>query len=61
VGIPRHHFSIPKMIAIYLPEAVLRWTCTLNPQRRFFRKCYPSIMAGQIVEIYRLAREIKSQ
>jgi glucosyl-dolichyl phosphate glucuronosyltransferase len=60
-GIPRHYLSIPNMIAICLPQAVLRWMCTLNPQQRFSRKCWASIMVGQTMEIYRLARDAKSQ
>jgi hypothetical protein len=51
----------PKNDGICLPGRALRWMCTLNPQRRFFRKCYASIMAGQIVESYRLGRETKLQ
>lgn len=60
-GIPRHYLSIPRMIGICLSERALRWMCTLNPQRRFTRKCWAWLMAGQIVETYRLARDMKSQ
>ena len=60
-GIPRHYLSIPRMIGICLSERALRWMCTLNPQRRFTRKCWAWLMAGQIVETYRLGRETKSQ
>jgi glycosyltransferase involved in cell wall biosynthesis len=54
--IPRHYLSIPNMIGRCLSVGVLRWVCTLNPQRRFCHKCWTWATAGQIVETYRLAR-----
>ena len=59
--IPRHYLSIPKIIGRYLSVRVLQWMCSVNPQRRFCNKCWAWIMAGQIVETYRLARKIKRQ
>ncbi len=60
-GIPRHYLGIPKMIGISLSTRALRWMWTLNPRRRFSNKCWTWIMAGQIVETYRVAREGKRQ
>jgi len=60
-GIPRHFFSIPKMIATHLSTRVWRWLWTLDPQQRFFRKGVAWMSAGQIVETYRLARGDKKQ
>jgi glycosyltransferase involved in cell wall biosynthesis len=59
--IPRHYLSIPIMAGVCLPERVLRWMCTLNPHQRFCNKCWAWVMAGQIVETYRLARDAKRQ
>lgn len=60
-GIPRHFFSIPRMIATHLSTRVWQWLWTLDPQRRFFRKGVAWMSAGQIVEIYRLACHDKNQ
>jgi len=58
-GIPRHYLSIPKMIGTCLSVRALQWVWTLNPQRRFSRKCRAWRVAGEIAETYRLARELK--
>jgi hypothetical protein len=58
-GIPRPFFSIPRMIGTHLSTRVWQWLWTLDPQQRFFRKGVAWMSAGQIVEIYRLAREDK--
>ena len=60
-GIPRYCLSIPRMIATHLSVRVLRWMWTLDPQRRFFRKGVAWMAAGQIAEIYRIARDDKKQ
>jgi len=60
-GIPRHFFSIPRMIATHLSTRVWQWLWTLDPQRRFFCKGVAWMSAGQIVEIYRLARRHRNQ
>ena len=59
--IPRHYLSIPRMIGICLSQRVVRWMCSVDPQRRFSRKCWTWIMAGQIVETYRLAQDVKKK
>lgn len=59
-GIPRHYLSIPRMVATHLSVRVLQWLWTSDPQRRFFRKGVAWMSAGQIAEIYRIAREEKS-
>ena len=56
-GIPRHYFSIPKMIGVCLTQRALRWMCSMDPKRRFANKCWVRIMMGEIVESYRLARD----
>jgi glycosyltransferase involved in cell wall biosynthesis len=53
-GIPRYYLSMG-MLAISL----LRWMCTLNRQRRFFRKCWTWMYAGKVVENYRQSRHEK--
>jgi glycosyltransferase involved in cell wall biosynthesis len=53
LGISRRCFTFFRFVGISLPEAILRWMVTLNPKRRFFRKCRVWTTAGQIVEIYR--------
>ena len=52
LGVPRECFWILKLGA-RLPWRALRWILTLNPQRRFFRKCVVWMTIGVIVEIYR--------
>jgi glucosyl-dolichyl phosphate glucuronosyltransferase len=58
-GIPRHYFSVPRLIFTILPRRVFRWLFTTAPQRRFFNKCWVWLTMGQIVEIPRVARKIK--
>jgi glycosyltransferase involved in cell wall biosynthesis len=55
-GIPRYYLSIPMMIGKSLSVRTLRWMWAFNPQRRFSNKCWTWIMAGQIVETYRMGR-----
>lgn len=59
--IPRHYFSIPKMIGVCLLPRALKWLWTFDPMERFANKCWTWIMAGEIVETYRLARDDRSQ
>ncbi len=49
------------MIATHLSTRVWQWLWTVDPQQRFFRKGVAWMSAGQIVEIYRLARDDKKQ
>jgi glycosyltransferase involved in cell wall biosynthesis len=60
-GIPRHYLSILNMTGICLPQWIFRWMRSLNPRQRFQYKCWAWVMAGQIVETYRLARDAKRQ
>jgi glucosyl-dolichyl phosphate glucuronosyltransferase len=53
LGISRRCFTFFKFIGTVLPKAILRWMVTLNPQQRFFHKCWVWATAGQIVEIRR--------
>lgn len=57
----RAYFSIPKMIGVCLLPRALKWLSTLDPMERFARKCWTWIMAGEIVETYRLARDRRRQ
>lgn len=52
LGLPRRYFTMLKIGALLLSKA-LRWTVTLNSQRRFYYKGLVWMNAGQIVEIYR--------
>jgi glycosyltransferase involved in cell wall biosynthesis len=56
LGLPRHYLTIPKVVLVDLSVRTLQWICSLNPQRRFFRKCRVWVMAGQIVETIVRAR-----
>jgi len=60
-GIPRRYISILKIIGTVLTRRTLRWMLTLNPQRRFFHKCWVWVTAGQILEIHRQWRDINVQ
>ena len=60
-GIPRHLLSIPRMIGTYLSIRALQWICTLNPQRRFYRKSVVWMIAGEIVETCHQARRANIQ
>lgn len=52
-GIPGQFFSIPNLSARFLSVRTLQWLLAVNPQRRFFNKCWVWYTAGQIVQIYR--------
>ena len=58
-GIPRHYISIPKVIGSTLLIRTFRWMRSVNPQRRFFWKCYVWVTVGWIVEMPRLARKAR--
>ena len=60
-GIPRHYLSILHMVGKCLPQRLLRWAASVRPRRRFSNKCGVWVMAGQIVETYRLGRDVKKQ
>jgi len=55
--IPRHYFSIPKMLGVCLLPRAAKWLSTLDPMERFAGKCWTWLMAGEIAETYWLARE----
>ena len=52
LGIPRRYVSISKIVATVMARRTLHWIVTLNPRRRFSRKCWVWVNAGQIFEIY---------
>jgi glucosyl-dolichyl phosphate glucuronosyltransferase len=51
-GIPRRCFTFLKLVGVWLPWEASRWVVTINPQQRFFRRCWVWATAGQIKEIY---------
>jgi len=59
--IPRHYFSVLRMIGTRLSVRALRWMLTLDPQERFFWKSRVWLDIGQIMEIPRVARQVKPQ
>jgi glycosyltransferase involved in cell wall biosynthesis len=60
-GIPRRYLTISKTIKAVLIRRTLRWMLALNPQRRFFYKCWVWVAAGQILEIHRQWRDVRTQ
>src|SRR5579863_10102054 len=56
-GIPRPYFSILKKGSTALAPLMLRWMLALNPPKKFFYKVLVWRTAGEIVEMYRLARQ----
>ena len=52
LGIPRRSFTAIKLIGTRLPMQTLAWALSVNPQRRFYRKCWLWVTAGQLAEIY---------
>jgi glycosyltransferase involved in cell wall biosynthesis len=61
LGIPRHYPRILKTIVTLLVPRTLKWALAVNPQRRFYSKCYVWTTVGQIVEICRQAYGDKRQ
>jgi hypothetical protein len=58
-GIPRRYLTIAKIIVDVLVRRTLRWILAMNPQRRFFCKCYVWLTSGQVLEIHRQWRDVK--
>jgi glycosyltransferase involved in cell wall biosynthesis len=56
-GIPRPYFSILKKGSTALAPLMLRWMLALKPPKKFFYKVLVWRTAGEIVEMYRLARQ----
>lgn len=48
-GIPRTYLNLPKKVAFTLLQT-FSWMLTLNPQRRFYKRCFVWMLAGWIVE-----------
>ncbi|MGB6199057.1 MAG: glycosyltransferase family 2 protein [Candidatus Acidiferrales bacterium] len=53
-GIPRRYFSMLKYGLLPIPMNAVRWLFTFNPQRRFCRKCWLWMRAGEFAELYRI-------
>jgi glycosyltransferase involved in cell wall biosynthesis len=58
-GIPRYYFTSVKIAAVLLLPTAIKWLTALNPQRRFYSKCWVWSRAGQIVELYRMGKNVK--
>jgi glycosyltransferase involved in cell wall biosynthesis len=56
LGIPRPYLNSLKLVTITMAKEIGRWLLSLNPQRRFYRKCFVWTMAGRIKEYIRLVR-----
>lgn len=54
-GIPRHYFSIPKIIG-WTAYTTLQWMLALDSQRRFYLKTHVCFAAGQTVEMCRQSK-----
>jgi glucosyl-dolichyl phosphate glucuronosyltransferase len=52
-GIPRRFFTLLNLMFGRLPASAVIWLLSVEPQRRFFHKCWVWAIAGQIFEIYR--------
>lgn len=61
LGIPRRCFNFIRMLGTVLPVRTVRWLITLNPKRRFFRKCWLWTTVGQMVECRRQWRDAAAQ
>lgn len=55
-GIPRPWIGIPKMAITLLLPTMVQWMVAVNPQKRFYRKCWIWTIFGQMVEMRRLYR-----
>lgn len=60
-GIPRRYISTTKIITTIFIRRTLEWLLAVNPQRRFFCKCYVWMTAGQVIEIDRQWRDKQEQ
>ena len=49
----RYYLGMSAMIVARMAVRTVRWMWSLDPARRFFRKCRVWMTAGQILEIYR--------
>ncbi len=61
LGIPRPYLNILRLVSTTLVGRIWRWVSALNPQRRFFWRCWVWATAGQITEYYRLARTTQAK
>ena len=56
LGIPRPYLNILNLGTIAMAREMGRWLLSLNPQRRFYYKCWVWAIAGRIKEYCRLLR-----
>lgn len=56
LGIPRPYLNILNLATIAMAREMGRWLLSLNPQRRFYYKCWVWATAGRIKEYCRLLR-----
>jgi glucosyl-dolichyl phosphate glucuronosyltransferase len=55
-GIPRRYLSMLKIGTIVMAPTVRKWITAMDPQERFFRKCWVWMIAGEVRECFRIAR-----
>jgi hypothetical protein len=55
-GIPRRYLNMLKIGTIVMLPRVWGWITALDPQKRFFRKCWVWMAAGEVRECWRIAR-----
>jgi glucosyl-dolichyl phosphate glucuronosyltransferase len=51
-GIPRDYLTLLRC-SLKIPFTALRWIFSINPQKRFTKRCWFWHQAGQIIELYR--------
>jgi hypothetical protein len=51
-GIPRDYLTLLRC-SLKIPFTVLRWIFSIDPQKRFTKRCWVCHQAGQIIELYR--------
>lgn len=56
LGIVGRCLRILGMAGARLPIRTVRWLCSLDPERRFSRKCRVWMACGQILEMYRIPK-----
>jgi glucosyl-dolichyl phosphate glucuronosyltransferase len=56
LSIPRPYLNILKLGTVVMFQRMGRWMLALDPQKRFYYKCWVWVTAGQIKEYYHLAR-----
>jgi GT2 family glycosyltransferase len=56
LGIPRRFLTLLKIGGVVLPTRIVMWAFAPGARRRFFRKCWVWMTAGEVKELYRELR-----